>query len=109
MLLTRSISLTCLILIFATSCSENPERLKKKAIQQAEIQALDADLALLSQKLHNAPADRSDELKTNQSELLSIKTEIESLTQEVSNLELKKQKFEADFKRYQSVYKITKN
>jgi len=99
-------AIAILISVFATSCGDDPELVRKRDTQRAEIRRLEGELSLLQEQLKDAPKDRSTELKELQVRVSSEKEQISELEKEVADLESKKRELEREFADYKQKYRL---
>jgi predicted RNase H-like nuclease (RuvC/YqgF family) len=107
-----AIWLSCLILSGALlpSChKEDPALLRKNEEQKAEIKRLEGELAVLDEKLKNAPPDRSEDLAAVRKDAESQEAEIANLEKEVPELQARKKALETEFKQYREKYPVKSN
>jgi len=91
--------------LFLISC-ESKELVAKRDQQVAEIARLKGELALLDEKLKNAPPDQSEQLLEAKKKSEEQVSEIARLETEIAELSEKKQVLQSEFKEYQSKYTI---
>lgn len=92
------------------SChKDDPVLLRKNEEQKAEIKRLESELAVLDEKLKNAPPDRADDLATARKEAENLDVEITKLEKEVSELQARKKALETEFNQYRDKYPIKSN
>jgi peptidoglycan hydrolase CwlO-like protein len=105
-LFPRLLSLSaCLIL---SSCGDDPELVKKREQQKAEIARLEGEVALLTEKLESLPPDRSNELADIKIKAESQAAEMEKLDAEIVGLEAKKRALENEFDAYKKKYPVNR-
>lgn len=96
-------------LLLACSCKENPELVRKREEQRAEIKRLQGELAVVEEKLKDIPPDRTKELVIAKGEADAQASEIETLEKEVATLDAKKKELEAKFADYRRKYPVKSN
>jgi cell division protein FtsB len=89
------------------SCRENPELVRKREEQRAEIKRLEGEIALIDEKLKAIPVIHEDDLAKARKELESQKHETARLEQEISDLEGRKRQLEKEFAAYKVKYRVT--
>ncbi|MCW1884318.1 hypothetical protein OKA04_06215 [Luteolibacter flavescens] len=92
--------------LFLGSCGEDPELVRKRDEQRAEITKLDGELSLLRERLGNLPPDQTKDLEKLKAESAANVEEIARLEAEVEGLEDEKAKLEKDFAAYQRKYAV---
>jgi chromosome segregation ATPase len=108
MKVSRTATAACLLLSLC-SCKENPELLRKREEQRAEIKRLEGELAVIEEKLKDIPPDRTKELLLAKAEADTQASEIETLEKEVATLDAKKKELEAKFADYRRKYPVKSN
>lgn len=98
--------LTVLACMAVVSCGDDPELVRKREEQRAEIRKLQSELAVLDERLKNAPKDRSEDLAKLEEETAGREEKIEALEKEVAALEERKKEIEAEFEDYRKKYPI---
>lgn len=88
------------------SCGDDPELVRKREEQRAEIQRLQGELAILQEKLKNAPADQSEELAKTEEEITQEQSKISSLETEIASLKDRRRDVEEKLKRFQREYPL---
>ena len=108
LLILVAVSLTTAIF---PSChkQEDPALLQKNEQQKAEIKRLEGEVAVLDEKLKNAPADRSEDLANARKEAATQQEELSKLEKEVAIMEARKTKIEGEFKQYREKYPVKTN
>ena len=104
--------LSCIVLSAAllSAChKEDPELLRKNEEQKAEIKRLEGEIAVLDEKLKNAPQDRSDDLAAARQEAAGQEAEIANLEKEVSAMEARKAALETEYNQYRDKYPLKSN
>lgn len=96
-----------LLLGFASvSCSDDPELVRKRDEQKAEIRKLEGELAILQERMEQAPPDRSADLARLKEDAAKNKEEIEDLETEIADLEKRKAATEAEHEAYRRKYVV---
>ncbi len=98
--------LLVLPVFFAVSCKDDPELIRKRDEQRLEIGKLEAELAVLDDRLDNAPEDRSEELKALRERTEQNRTEIAELEKELADLSAKRRAMEGEFSSYKAKYPL---
>jgi septal ring factor EnvC (AmiA/AmiB activator) len=93
----------------ATSCREDPDLLRKRDAQKAEIAALQSELALVDAKLATMPEDVSGELEKVRLETVANEKEIARLEAELEALAGRKRGLQAEFDSYRAKYPVNPN
>ena len=106
--LRRLRRLLCLPLacLLATSCGDDPELVRKREEQRAEIRRLRSELDVLDERLKNAPEDRSADLAKLEKETAEREARITALETEVAGLEERKKALEEEFEAYRRKYPL---
>lgn len=99
-------ALSAASLLLVVSCKEDPELIRQREQQRAEIQKLEGELSLLNEKLKNAPTDKRGDLAEVEAETRKFESEITRLTADVAKLEEQKKQLEEEFADYQRKYPI---
>ncbi|MCU0796934.1 MAG: hypothetical protein MUF31_13485 [Akkermansiaceae bacterium] len=99
------LSAAALSLVLA-SCGDDPELVRKREEQRAELRKLRSELDVLDERLKNAPKDRSADLAKLEEETAAREEKISALETEVAALEAKKKELEAEFEDYRRKYPI---
>lgn len=105
-MIPRSTLLLLLLPCFLVSCEEDPELVRKRDEQRAAITRLEAELAVLEEKLDKAPEDRGAELEQLETQTQSDQAAIAELEKELSDLSAKKRQLEREFAAYKRKYPI---
>lgn len=103
--LLRPLALALLALPLS-SCKDDPELVRKREEQRAEMNKLDGELKILQEKLDQIPRDRSSELTKLQRETEDNKASIETLEREVASLEGDKAAVEKELAAYKRKYAL---
>jgi len=96
-------SLLCLSF---SSCGDDPELVRKREEQKAEIRRLDGELKVLQEKISQIPADKTNELSKLKQDSELQKDQIESLEEEIASLQTKKAEIEKAHEAYKRKYII---
>lgn len=104
-LLQRTVA-CCLLVFFLNSCGEDPELVKKHGEQKAEIARLNADLALVQERLKRLPEDKSVELEDAIAKSKELEAEREKLAADVVKLEAEQAGLQRSFDDYKRKYSI---
>lgn len=102
----RILSPLLIITLALASCSQDPELVRKRDEQRAEIAKLEAELEALEDKLDNAPPDRSAELKALQQKAAQDQESITELEKELADLSAKRRELEKEFAAYKLKYPL---
>jgi cell division protein FtsB len=89
------------------ACRENPELVRKREEQRAEIKRLEGEIALIDEQLKAIPVIHEEDLAKARKELESQKQETTRLEQEISDLEGRKRQLEKEFTDYKVKYRVT--
>lgn len=92
--------------ITTTSCGDDPELVRKRDEQRAEIRRLEGELSLLQEQLKDTPKDRSSELKELRTQVAAERDQIADLEKEVADLESEKRKLDREFEDYKQKYRV---
>ncbi|MEP4078960.1 hypothetical protein [Haloferula sp.] len=92
--------------LLAASCGDDPELVRKRDQQRAEIRKLEGELSILKEQLKDAPKDRSAELKELQGKVKSEREQIATLEKEVADLESQRRKLDREFEDYRQTYPV---
>lgn len=90
--------------LFLASCGDDPELLKKREEQRAEIGRLHGELAVLQEKLGDIPPDRGEELEDLKRSIEVSRTKAEALEDEIARLEKEKDEVESELNAYRRKY-----
>jgi seryl-tRNA synthetase len=90
-----------------SACRENPELVRKREEQRAEIKRLEGEIALMDEKLKTIPVTREEDLAKARQELEAQKQETARLEQDISGLESRKRQLEKEFADYKVKYRVT--
>ena len=104
----KSISLPIAVLtsLFLFSCGDDPELVKKRGEQEAEIADLKGDLALIQERLKSLPDDKSEELEASQEETQALEAQRQELAAEVSALEDERDRIKKEYEDYRRRYAV---
>ncbi len=92
------------------SChKDDPVLLRKNQEQKAEIKRLESELAVLEEKLKNAPPDHGEDLAAARKEAENQASEIANLEKEVSGLQERKKVLESELNRYRDSHPVKSN
>jgi chromosome segregation ATPase len=79
---------------FLSACGDDPELVRKREEQRAEISKLQGELEILQEKMEQIPPDRSAEVEqlkqdaeTNRSQIATLESEVEALEKEKAEVE----------------------
>ena len=100
------IALALLSTLVLSSCGDDPELVRKREEQRAEIRRLEGELTVLRDKLANAPKDRTAELEELQKKTVAEQAKIAELETTVADLGKRKDELEDEFKHYQRQYPL---
>jgi septal ring factor EnvC (AmiA/AmiB activator) len=89
-----------------SACRENPELVRKREEQRAEIKRLEGEIALMEEKLKNIPETREEDLAKARQELEAQNQESTRLEQDISGLESRKRQLEKEFTDYKVKYRV---
>lgn len=103
LLLKFTLAVCC---VAGASCGDDPELVKKRDEQRAEIRRLEGELMLLEEKLNNPPKDRSAELRALEEQIERDKSEIATLEREIPELVSQKKELEAELEQYRRDYPL---
>lgn len=95
-----------LLCVVSSSCGDDPELVRKREEQKAEIRKLEGELSILKERLEQAPPDRSSELLRLKEEASASEGRIAALESEVEGLEKKKSALEREFESYRRKYVV---
>lgn len=96
-------------LFLLVSCGDDPELVRKREEQRAEILRLEGELAVLQEKMSDIPPDRSAELEELKQDIEESKTKAEGLEDEIARLEKEKQEVERELDSYRRKYVVRGN
>jgi chromosome segregation ATPase len=88
------------------SCRENPELVRQREEQRAEIKRLGGEIALLEERLKDIPNVREEDLSKAREEVATQEREIVRLEEDISGLELRKRQLEKEFAAYKVKYRV---
>ena len=88
------------------ACGEDPELVRKRDQQRAEISKLEGELAVLQERLKDVPPDQSKDLAKLKADSEANRDEIAKLEAEVAGLEKEKASLEKEFAAYQRKYVV---
>lgn len=92
--------------LLLAACGEDPELVRKRDEQRAEISKLEGQLSLLKERLGNLPPDQTVDLEKLKNESEANAEEISRLEAEIEGLEGEKVKLEKEFAAYQRKYSV---
>ncbi|WP_367875138.1 hypothetical protein [Luteolibacter sp. Populi] len=95
-----------LVCLSFSSCSDDPELVRKREEQKAEIRLLDGELKILQEKISNIPPDRSTEISKLKQDSELQQTQIATLEQEIERLQKQKTQIEKDHEVYRRKYVV---
>jgi septal ring factor EnvC (AmiA/AmiB activator) len=101
--LLRPAALALVCLSFS-SCGDDPELVRKREEQKAEIRLLDGELKILQERISNIPPDRSAEISRLKTESESQQAQVAALEQEIESLQKQKAQIEKDHEAYRRKY-----
>lgn len=102
----RNIALLLIAPLLLASCGDDPEMVRKRDEQRAEIQKLKGELEVLSEQLANLPEDRSAEVKELQERIRAEEAETSDLEKELAELNAKKREMQKEFESYKRKYRV---
>ncbi|RYD56575.1 MAG: hypothetical protein EOP83_21305 [Verrucomicrobiaceae bacterium] len=92
------------ICVALSSCGDDPELVKKREQQKAEISKLSGELSILKERLESIPPDKAvniEELKekaeNNRTQIASLETEVEALGKEKAEIEKQHQAYKRKY------------
>lgn len=88
------------------SCGDDPELVKKRGEQDAEIARLKGDLALIQEQLKNLPPDKSAELAASKRETDMLDAKRIKLAEEVSDLQDERDRIQKEYDDYRRKYAV---
>ncbi len=88
------------------SCGDDPELVRKRDEQKAEISRLDSELKVLQEKIERIPPDRSSELKDLKQQSELQKENIARLEEKIEELETQKAQIEKEHEAYKRKYVV---
>lgn len=103
--LLRPAALALVCLSFS-SCGDDPELVRKREEQKAEIRLLDGELKILQEKIAQIPPDRSTEISKLKQESELQQAEIAKLEAEIESLQKQKAQVEKDHEAYRRKYVV---
>lgn len=95
-----------LLAVASVSCGDDPELVRQRDEQKAEIRKLEGELAILQERIEQAPPDRGTDLLRLKEEALQNQQKIEALETEIAELEKRKVKIDADHQAYRRKYPV---
>lgn len=96
-----------LLLAFSiSSCGDDPELVRKRDEQRAEIRKLEGELSLLREQLKDIPEDRTAELIALKKQVEDERNQIANLEQSIADLESEKRRKEREYAEYQRKYQL---
>jgi len=90
----------------SVSCGDDPELVRQRDEQKAEIRKLEGELAILQERMEQAPPDRGADLARLKEEASRNQQEIEVLETEVAELEKRKAEIDAGHQAYRRKYVV---
>lgn len=99
-------SAALLLSVISVSCGDDPELVRYRDQQKAEILNLESELAILKERMEQAPPDRSADLVRLKQEASKDQKEIELLEAEIVELEKRKAEIDADHQAYRRQYPV---
>lgn len=103
LLRASALLLTCLAV---SSCGDDPELVRKREEQKAEIRLLDGELKILQEKIAQLPPDRATDIAKMKQESELQQDEIAKLEQEIVSLQKQKAEIEKDHEAYRRKYVV---
>ncbi len=103
LLRASALLLTCLAV---SSCGDDPELVRKREEQKAEIRLLDGELKILQEKIAQLPPDRTTEVAKLKQESELQQVEIAKLEQEIASLQKQKVDIDKDHEAYRRKYVV---
>jgi septal ring factor EnvC (AmiA/AmiB activator) len=88
------------------ACNEDPELVRKRGEQEAEMAKLSGEIALVEERLKNVPPDQSAELEAAKRETKKLEEEHKSLSAEVAELEAEHQSLKNEHEEYKRKYTV---
>lgn len=88
------------------SCGDDPELVKKRSQQEAEIANLKGDIALMKERLKNLPPDKSEELAASQKNTALLEAKRQKLAAEVAELQNKRDQIKMEYDAYRRKYAV---
>src|SRR5688572_16927940 len=88
------------------ACGDDPELVRKRDEQRAEISKLEGELAVLQERLKDVPTDRTKELDKLKADSQANRDEIAKLETDIAGLEKEKARLEKEFAAYQRKYVV---
>jgi chromosome segregation ATPase len=92
------------ICVALSSCGDDPELVKKREQQKAEISKLEGELSILTERLESMPKDKAvdiDALKekaeNNRTQIASLESEVEALGKEKTEIEKQHQAYKRKY------------
>lgn len=103
---TRCLRALALLLtsLAVSSCGDDPELVRKRDIQKAEIALLDGELKILQEKIAQLPPDRATDIAQMKQKSELQQEEIAKLEQEIASLQKEKSQIEKDHEAYRRKY-----
>jgi hypothetical protein len=89
-----------------SSCGDDPELVRKREEQKAEIRLLDGELKILQEKIAQLPPDRTTEIAKMKQDAELQQEEISKLEEEVVSLQKQKAQIEKDHEAYRRKYVV---
>ena len=88
------------------SCNEDPELVRKRGEQEAEIAKLKGELAIMDERLKFMPEDKTADLEEAKRETKKLEEEHERLVGEVAGLEEENRKIQREYEEYKRKYVV---
>jgi chromosome segregation ATPase len=103
---TRLLRALALLLtsLAVSSCGDDPELVRKREQQKAEILLLDGELKILQEKIAQLPPDRASEIAKMKHDSELQQEEIAKLEQEIASLQKDEAQIEKDHEAYRRKY-----
>lgn len=95
-----------LLTVASVSCGDDPELVRQRDEQKAEIRKLEGELAILQERMEQAPPDRGADLQRMKEEASQNQREIEALESEIAELEKRKAEIDAGHQAYRRKYVV---
>lgn len=95
-----------LIAAVLCSCGDDPEKVNKRKLQDAQIADLNAQIESLQLKLQNAPPDKSAELNKALAEQKKLEEEIADFEKQIADLDARKRDLAQDLEAYKKKYSV---
>jgi hypothetical protein len=95
-----------LLCVSISSCGDDPELVRKREEQKAELRLLDGELKILQEKISQIPPDRSTEISKLKQESELQQQDISKLELEIEALQKEKAQVEKDHEAYRRKYVV---